>query len=310
MTPSAPRRRLLPLLGVGGGRSPKTCEYRCGNACFHPAPNKSDNAYFGDVFQGVLSRRTALKGAAVGAGTGALGLAALSPAAAERGPDRPHPSPRPTFKSVQPNNLDRVSVPNGYDHHVIIRWGDPVLPGAPEFDFENQTAEAQAQQFGYNCDYVGFFTLDDDHGLLWVNHEYTNESLMFAGYSGGGDADLEQIRVAMAAHGGSVVELERVYGTGQWVLSEGDRSFNRRITPQTPFRVAGPAADHFAPSGGVVSVLPGSVTRTVTDVTQIGVSAGPVVEGTVDATTDAVIQSYAPGPTSVPPVANGRVRTS
>ncbi|QRN79866.1 MAG: PhoX family phosphatase, partial [Nocardiopsis sp. BM-2018] len=157
----------------------------------------------------------------------------------------PHPSPRPTFKSVQPNTLDQVSVPGGYDHHVIIRWGDPVLPGAPEFDFENQTGEAQAQQFGYNCDYVGFFTLDDDHGLLWVNHEYTNEGLMFAGYSGGGDADLEWIRVAMAAHGGSVVELERVYGTGQWKLvTEGARSFNRRITPDTPFRVAGPAAGH------------------------------------------------------------------
>ncbi|MEU3018178.1 MULTISPECIES: PhoX family phosphatase [unclassified Nocardiopsis] len=244
MTPSAPRRRLLPLLGVGGGRSPKTCEYRCGNACFHPAPNRSDNPYFGDVFQGVLSRRAALRGAAVGAGAGALGLAALSPAAADRGPHRPHPSPRPTFKSVRPNNLDAVTVPEGYDHHVIVRWGDPVLPDAPAFDFDNQTAEAQAGQFGYNCDYVGFLPLDDDSGLLWVNHEYTNEELMFRGYSGGADADLEWIRVAMAAHGGSVVELERVDGTGQWVLSEGERPFNRRVHLGTEFRLTGPAAGH------------------------------------------------------------------
>lgn len=242
MTPSAPRRRLLPLLGVGGGRSPKTCEYRCGNACFHPAPNKSDNAYFGDIFQGVLSRRTALRGAAVGAGAGALGLAALSPAAADRGPNRPHPSPRPTFKSVQPNNLDAVTVPEGYDHHVIVRWGDPVLPDAPEFDFDDQTAEAQAKQFGYNCDYVGFLPLDDDSGLLWVNHEYTNEELMFRGYSDGADADPEWIRVAMAAHGGSVVELDRVDDTGQWVLADGDRPFNRRVHLGTEFRLTGPAA--------------------------------------------------------------------
>ncbi|MFE1103466.1 PhoX family protein [Nocardiopsis alba] len=246
MPESAPRRRMLPLIGgVGGGRSAKTCLYRCGNACFHPEPNKSDNAYFGDIFQGVLSRRSALKGALVGGGAGALGLAALSPAAADRGPGRPHPSPRPTFKNVLPNNRDEVSVPEGYDHHVIVRWGDPVLPDAPEFDFENQTGEAQAKQFGYNCDYVGFFTLDDERGLLWVNHEYTNEELMFAGYSGGAEADLEWIRVAMAAHGGSIVELERVDGTGQWrLVTEGERPFNRRITADTPFRIAGPAAGH------------------------------------------------------------------
>ncbi|GAB3710172.1 PhoX family protein [Nocardiopsis nanhaiensis] len=244
MPESAPRRRLLPLLGVGGGRSPKTCLYRCGNACFHPAPNKSDNPYFGDIFQGVLSRRTALKGAAVGAGASALGLAALSPAAADRAPNRPHPSPRPAFQSVQPNTEDVVTVPEGYDHHVIVRWGDAVEPDAPEFDFENQTGEAQAKQFGYNCDYVGFFTLDDNRGLLWVNHEYTNEELMFAGYTDGDDADPEWIRVAMAAHGGSVVELERVGDTGEWHMVEGDRPFNRRITPETPFRVSGPAAGH------------------------------------------------------------------
>ena len=244
MPESAPRRRLLPLLGVGGGRSPKTCLYRCGNACFHPAPNKSDNPYFGDIFQGVLSRRTALKGAAVGAGASALGLAALSPAAADRAPNRPHPSPRPAFQSVQPNTDDAVTVPEGYDHHVIVRWGDAVEPDAPEFDFENQTGEAQAKQFGYNCDYVGFHQLDDDHGLLWVNHEYTNEELMFAGYTDGNDADLEQIKVAIAAHGGSILELERQSGTGEWRLAQGDRPFNRRITGNTPFRISGPAAGH------------------------------------------------------------------
>lgn len=245
MPESAPRRRLLPLFGnVGGGRSPKTCQYRCGNACFHPAPNKSDNPYFGDLFRAVLSRRTALRGATVGAGTGALGLSGLLPAAAERGPNRPHPSPRPTFDSVLPNTDDVVTVPDNYDHHVIIRWGDAVLPDAPEFDFENQTGEAQAKQFGYNCDYVGFFPLEDDRGLLWVNHEYTNEELMFAGYTDGDEADLEWIRVAMAAHGGSVVELERVDGTGQWRAVEGERPFNRRITSDTPFRLSGPVAGH------------------------------------------------------------------
>ncbi|WP_017611161.1 PhoX family protein [Nocardiopsis xinjiangensis] len=242
MPESAPRRRLLPLFAdVGGGRSPKTCQYRCGNACFHPAPNKSENPYFGDIFRAVLSRRTALSGAAVTAGAGALGFSSAAPAAAN---GRDHPAPRPTFKAVQPNTDDVVTVPQNYDHHIIIRWGEPVLPGAPEFDFENQTARAQAQQFGYNCDYVAFHQLDDDRGLLWVNHEYTNEELMFAGYTDGSEADPEHIKVAIAAHGGSIVELERQDGTGEWRLAEGERPFNRRITGNTPFRIAGPAAGH------------------------------------------------------------------
>ncbi|MCY9784085.1 PhoX family phosphatase [Nocardiopsis sp. EMB25] len=245
MSESAPHRRSLPLIGqVGGGRSRATCRLRCGDACFHPAPNTSDNAYFGDIFQKVVSRRSALRTSAVTAGAGALGFAALSPAFADRGPNRPKPNPRATFHSVLPNNDDQVTVPKGYDQHVIIRWGEPVLPGAPEFDLDNQTAEAQARQFGYNCDYVGFHQLDDDRALLWVNHEYTNEDLMFAGYPGGDEADPEQIRTAMAAHGGSLVEIERVDGTGQWRLTGGERPFNRRITATTSFRIAGPAAGH------------------------------------------------------------------
>ncbi|OOC54186.1 MULTISPECIES: PhoX family protein [Nocardiopsis] len=246
MPESAPRRRPLPLIGqVGGGRSRATCRLRCGDACFHPAPNTSDNPYFGDVFATALSRRTALRAGAVTAGAGALGLSALNPAMADpRGPSRPHPSPRPTFKSVQPNTDDKVTIPNGYDQHVVIRWGDPVLPGAPEFDVHHQSPEAQARQFGYNCDYVGFHQLDDDHALLWVNHEYTNEDLMFPGYTDGDSATEEQVRTAMAAHGGSIVELERDGRTGKWVVSKGERAFNRRITADTPIRLTGPAAGH------------------------------------------------------------------
>src|SRR5690242_13314106 len=74
-------RRLLPLLGRhGGGRDAMTCQYRCGNACDHPAPNESDNQYFGDIAKAALTRRGLL--AAGGTGALVLGVGAPSVAAA------------------------------------------------------------------------------------------------------------------------------------------------------------------------------------------------------------------------------------
>src|SRR5699024_11227952 len=104
----------------------------------------------GDLIPSWLSRRTALRGATVGAGT--LGLSGLLPAAAQGDPDRHHPSPRPTFDSVLPNTDDAVTVRANYDHHVIIPWADAVLPNAPELDIENHTTRTKTKQSGYNCD--------------------------------------------------------------------------------------------------------------------------------------------------------------
>lgn len=246
---TSPLKRALPLLH--GGRDAMTCLYRCGNACAHPVPNTSDNTYFGDVAAAALSRRGLFRAGAIGAVAVGVAAAADAPAAATPpvlthkgsggGGGRPDAGGL-TFHAVPPNTLDAVVVPNGYDHAVVVRWGDPVLPGAPRFDIDDQSAAAQAQQFGYNCDFVAFVPLARDRALLWVNHEYTAEVLMFAGYTDGASATPEQMRIAMNAHGGSIVEVERVARTGQWRLSGGQRRFNRRFTASTPMRFTGPAA--------------------------------------------------------------------
>ncbi|HEY6739750.1 MAG TPA: PhoX family phosphatase, partial [Actinopolymorphaceae bacterium] len=78
-----------------------------------------------------------------------------------------------------------------------------------------------------------------------VNNEYTNEELMFRGWTSPAEAPLEQHRIAMAAHGLSVVEIERVGRTGQWrLVRSGRRRYNRRVTASTPHLISGPAAGH------------------------------------------------------------------
>ena len=71
----------------------------------------------------------------------------------------------------------------GYHAQILLRWGDPLFRGAPEFDANAQSADKQRRQFGYNTDYVGFIPINgsSDHGLIVANHEYTNEELMFPG---------------------------------------------------------------------------------------------------------------------------------
>ncbi|MEJ3748324.1 PhoX family phosphatase [Actinomycetes bacterium KLBMP 9797] len=256
------RPRLLPVLGQTGhtGRSSMTCQYRCGNACDHPVPNESDNPYFGDVVQTEMSRRGVVRAGAVGALVlGFAGTAAASAAPALAAPATGEAATATegavaaarltgglTFKPIPPNRLDTFVVPNGYDHAVVIRWGDPVLPGAPAFDLANQTAAAQSKQFGYNNDFVAVLPLDkrNRRALLVVNHEYTNENLMFPGFTTLDALTVEQLKVGMAAHGLSVVEIERVGDTGQWVpVRKGPRPYNRRITAlATKFEFTGPAA--------------------------------------------------------------------
>jgi len=250
-------RRFLPVLGhSGGSRDAMTCLYRCGNACDHPVPNESGNPYLGDIVHTAMSRRGVVRAGAAGAlvlgFAGAAAAASAAPAlgaplaAGSGGGQGPVKAGPLTFKPIPPNQLDSLIVPNGYDSAVVIRWGDPVVAGAPEFDLAKQSAKRQSVQFGYNNDFVGVLPFGDrgDRALLVVNHEYTNENLMFPGFTSLDALTVGQIETAMAAHGLSVVEIERVGHTGQWVPVRSHRlPYNRRITAlATPFKLTGPAA--------------------------------------------------------------------
>ncbi|MER7816115.1 PhoX family protein [Streptomyces sp. NPDC096153] len=252
-------RRILPLLSSNhaGGRSALTCRYRCGDACFHEVPNTSDNEYAGDIIAGALSRRSMMRtAAAVTVATAAGGAvmaqnapsaqAAAVPAAGDarhggHGGGTADGARGLRFTPVEPNTADKVTVPAGYTQNVVIRWGEPILRGAPAFDADRQTARAQAGQFGYNNDFLSLLPLRE-HGrqVLVANHEYTDEVLMFKGYDAA-NPTREQVEIAWAAHGLSVVVVQEERKSGK--LTPVTRHWlNRRLTATSEFRLTGPAA--------------------------------------------------------------------
>ena len=238
--------RLLPLInptGPHGSRSAMTCHYRCGDACDKPVPNKSDNEHMSNVLASVVARRSLLRGGAAASVTVGLGATLAGPAAAAVAkPGKGSAAAELAFRPVRPNVRDNVTVPAGYDYDVIISWGDRVVPGAPRFNVYKQSPEAQAQQFGYNCDYVGVLPVqgEKNRAILGVNNEYTDPELMFP--TDWYDADTQK-RIEMAAHGFSVVEIERGRRDGAWKQRPvGKTKLNRRITADTPMQLTGPAA--------------------------------------------------------------------
>lgn len=149
-----------------------------------------------------------------------------------------------SFAPIPGSTEDRLIVAAGHRADVVLRWGDQVLPGAPAFDLGRQSAAAQAMQFGYNCDYVGYMPFPygsrgSERGLLVVNHEYTNPELMFEGFDLD-DQTAEQVAIQLAAQGMSVVEVRRDIH-GRWHAVP-DGRYNRRITGTTPATITGPVA--------------------------------------------------------------------
>jgi len=203
--------------------------------------NESGNTPFPEIIEARMSRRSILAGLGAAAAFGLVGQNMVSRRALAAGA-------RSTLGFTEtPHVYDSTHhVAPGYDAKVLLRWGDAVETGAPAFDPMNQTAAAQAKQFGYNCDYIGFLPLpagstNGDRGLLTVNHEYTNPHLMFPDVARNQKLTKAQAEIEMAAHGHSIVEIAKQDGT--WSVVR-DSKYNRRIHLGTPMRISGPAAGH------------------------------------------------------------------
>ncbi len=182
----------------------------------------------GGVGATVMLSSCGYSGAGLGSGTGAA-------------------APAFAFTPISHGIDQNHHVAPGYTADILLRWGDPVIPGAPAFDPMNQTGEAQSKQFGYNCDFVGLIPVSRDRMMLGVNHEYVLPELMFPDLYGA-DGKLDRSRytqrhseVERAAVGISMTELRRE--GARWVPVVG--RMNRKVDMLTTrVGVSGPAAGH------------------------------------------------------------------
>lgn len=209
--------------------------------------NDSANPHIQDMIEARIKRRSFLGGSLAVAATGFFGGAALASSTVRNGVARGL-APRLGFAAVPPGTEDAVVVPEGYSWQVLAPWGTPLLPGAVPFaeDASNSAAE-QARQVGFNHDGTHYFPLPkfgNRRGLLVMNHEYTDASQVYSVAQGSAitndAAGREKVAKALAAHGVSVIAVERS-SDGRWSVVAGD-PHNRRITGTTPMRFSGPVS--------------------------------------------------------------------
>ena len=146
-------------------------------------------------------------------GKGALGTALWSTGSAFSAPPKFKP-----LKGVRPTAVDAVVLAKGFNHSVLIQWGDRI---------------SEKDTFGFNNDFTAFLPFDENKptdGLLWVNHEYV-DPLFVSGYTGG-ERTKEQVDLERYEVGGSIVRIKQ-NKKGKWAVVEND-PLNRRITGATP----------------------------------------------------------------------------
>ena len=198
----------------------------------YPRPLETD---FGRLVERAVSRRSFLSGSV------AFGAAAFVASAGALRPLSAHAADRFGFDPVAANTLDTVTVPPGYNWHVVVRWGDPMWSNGVEFDQATRgTGESQELAFGDNNDGMALYA-HDGRSVLAVNNEYVNRKIIYGGAGSGSPANADDVRKGKAGHGVSVVEIESRDGT--WSIVK-DSPYNRKITADAPMEITGPARGH------------------------------------------------------------------
>ena len=193
--------------------------------------NRTTKTDFDRVVEAALSRRGFLGGVLVFGSAAALG-ASISEAEVRRF----------AFRPVAIATDATVHVPQGYRWQVVAKWGQPLFSGTPALDHATGGSAATAgRSFGENVDGMELFDIGGRQ-IIAVNNEYANRRINLPNNADGVPASAEDVRKLQNLTGVSIMELQRDAGGG-WSIRL-DSPYNRRITHNTPMRLAGPVAGH------------------------------------------------------------------
>lgn len=209
------------------------------NACYDPIADNGDTASssLADPF-----RRRLLSAAVLTATGGALAAAGVPVPALAASTGRASGA-LTDLVSLAVSTADEVRVAPGHATSLLYAWGDPISTGPAASADAADDATAQQQQAGMHHDGMHFFPFvergkpSSTHGLMCINHEYTDDGLLHAG--GMQEWSAAKVAKSQAAHGVSVIEVRQEKGRWQVVRPS---PWARRITASTPCRTAGPAA--------------------------------------------------------------------
>ena len=223
--------------------------------------NPSSNPHFESVLTQALaspSRRMVLRG-----GLGLAGLAVLPSCATLTGAAGGQMASALGFTSLDKSLLDDVVLPPGYRYTVLHATGDSLDSKLPAYSNSGAEADDWSRRIGDHHDALDIYFLDaqgryteTDTGraALVVNHESSADAhfmhpkgqtsngvsgkkfTQFGDWDLGARPELEVLK-EINHHGVSVVEIVR--GPQGWTM-KADSPLNRRVTAQTPVRIAGP----------------------------------------------------------------------
>ncbi len=248
--------------------------------------NDSRNTSFDTVLQGYLSRRRVLRGAAASAATlfvGA-GLAGCDDDDDIAAGATPPPATQPlslNFEAVAHSIDDLLAIPAGHRAQVLYALGDPLSASVPAYANDGTESGASfAFRAGDHHDGMEYFGLSSAgtrdatssvRGLIAINHENISQQYLHAGDPTPAPRPADEALKEINAHGLAVFEVAK--GADGWTVIT-DSPFNRRITPNTWMRIAGPAAGH--PSLRTLNSASGTMSRGTIN----NCAAGPTPWGT------------------------------
>ena len=203
----------------------------------HPKNSEPETALrdtvpeFHSISNRIFSRRDFLNHISFGASAFLAGTLSVIP---ERGIARE----RLAFNPVTANSFDTITVPEGYHWYIACSWGDSLWSDNPDFEHHSLgTAKSQEQAMGDNNDGMSIFSYRG-RTVLVVNNEYVNMNVAHGNRSSKKPENQDDVLKNMSGHGVTICELGQ--NNNRWGIVT-DSEFNRRITPDTPMEITGPA---------------------------------------------------------------------